>query len=72
MVKRSENLCFSAEWSAFRKHTSNVLSDLPKLIDSIIKQFPEVEYVLGKAGRAETSTCRPKEPREPATAFGSA
>jgi Cu(I)/Ag(I) efflux system membrane protein CusA/SilA len=27
-----------------------------QVTDRIIKQFPEVEYVLGKAGRAETST----------------
>lgn len=29
---------------------------LLQVTDRIIKQFPEVEYVLGKAGRAETST----------------
>src|SRR5512143_538660 len=29
---------------------------LLQVTDHIIKQFPEVEYVLGKAGRAETAT----------------
>ena len=29
---------------------------LLQVTDRIIKQFPEVDYVLGKAGRAETST----------------
>tara|TARA_Y100000310_G_scaffold209426_1_gene210042 strand:- start:3949 stop:4731 length:783 start_codon:yes stop_codon:yes gene_type:complete len=37
------NLCFSAEWIASRRHTSNVLADLPVVIDSIIKQFPEAQ-----------------------------
>ena len=37
------NLCFSAEWIASRRHTSGVLADLPVVIDSIIKQFPEAQ-----------------------------
>lgn len=35
------NLSFSAEWIASRKHTGNILTELPLIIDTIVKQFPE-------------------------------
>lgn len=35
------NLCFSAEYVMSRKHTGKAITDLPVLLDAIIKQFPE-------------------------------
>lgn len=37
------NLCFSAEYTDQRRHTTNVLTDLPGMIDGIVRQFPEAK-----------------------------